>query len=61
MRLRILQQQAKVLQREKPETGADISKQIENVKHLLWQEHSRSARRDTNLSVDVGSYVMFGP
>ena len=46
MRLAFLKQQAKTLQREKTETGADIAKQIDNVKHLLWHEHSRSARRD---------------
>ena len=36
MRLTVLQQQTKALQQEKPQTGADISKQLESVKHLLW-------------------------
>jgi hypothetical protein len=35
MRLTVLQQQTKGLQQERPETGADVAKQLESVKHLL--------------------------
>lgn len=31
-----MQQQTKALQEERPETGADVSKRLESVKHLLW-------------------------
>ena len=36
MRLTVLQQQTKAIQQERPETGADVSKRLESVKHLLW-------------------------
>src|SRR5262249_8119854 len=36
MRLTVLQQQTKSLQAEREGNGAEISKQIESVKHLLW-------------------------
>ena len=36
MRITVLQQQTKALQEERPETGADVSKRLDSVKHLLW-------------------------
>src|SRR5271169_1045629 len=36
MRLTVLQQQTKALQEERPETGAEVSKRLESLKHLLW-------------------------
>jgi hypothetical protein len=35
MRLTVLQQQTKALQEERSQTGADVSKELESVKHLL--------------------------
>src|SRR6266436_9410579 len=43
MRLTVLQQQTKALQEERPETGADVSKQLESVKHLLWHGNTEEA------------------
>jgi hypothetical protein len=36
MKLTVLQQQIKGWQEERPETGADVSKRVESVKHLVW-------------------------
>jgi hypothetical protein len=35
MRVTVLQQQTKALQEERPETGADVSKRLNSLKHLL--------------------------
>ena len=43
MRLTVLQQQTKALQEERPETGAEVSKRLERVKHLLWQGNTEEA------------------
>jgi hypothetical protein len=43
MRLTVLQQQTKALQEERPETGADVSKRLESVKHLLWHRERRGS------------------
>ena len=42
-RLTVLQQQTKALQEERSETGADLSKQLESVKHLLWHGNTEEA------------------
>jgi hypothetical protein len=43
MRFTVLQQQTKALQQERPETGADVSKQVESVKHLPWHGNTAEA------------------
>jgi len=43
MRLPVLQQQTKALQKERPETGADVSKKLESIKHLLWHGNTEEA------------------
>src|SRR5271165_5373050 len=43
MRLTVLQQQTKALQEERPETGAEVSKRLESVKHLLWHGNTEEA------------------
>ncbi len=43
MRLTVLQQQIKALKEERPETGADLSKRLESVKHLLWHGNTEEA------------------
>jgi hypothetical protein len=43
MRLTVLQQQTKTLQEEQPQTGTDVSKRLESVKHLLWHGNSEEA------------------
>jgi hypothetical protein len=43
MRLTVLQQQTKALLEERPKTGADVSKQLESVKHLLWHGNTEEA------------------
>src|SRR4030095_2334201 len=43
MRLGVLQQQTRALQDERPETGADVSKRLESVKHLLWHGNAEEA------------------
>ena len=54
MRLTVLQQQTKALQEERPETGADVSKQLESVKHLLWHGNTEEAlERLGDLLVDL--------
>ena len=54
MRLTVLQQQTKGLQQERPETGADVAKQLESIKHLLWHGNTPEAlERITGLSIDL--------
>jgi hypothetical protein len=54
MRLTVLQQQTKALQAEQPETGAEVSKQIQNIKHLLWHGNVDEAlERLGNLFLDL--------
>jgi len=36
LRVTVLQQQTKALPEERPETGADVSKRLDRVKHRLW-------------------------
>jgi hypothetical protein len=43
MRLTVLQQQTKALQEERPETGAELSKRLESLKHLLWHGNTEEA------------------
>ena len=43
MRLTVLQQQTKAMQEERPETGAEVSKRLESVKHLLWHGNTEEA------------------
>jgi hypothetical protein len=43
MRLTVLQQHTKTLQEERPETGPDVSKRLESVKHLLWHGNTEEA------------------
>jgi hypothetical protein len=43
MRLTVLRQQTKALQEERPETGAEVSKRLESVKHLLWHGNTEEA------------------
>lgn len=54
MRLTVLQQQTKALKEELPQTGADISKRLESVKHLLWHGNTEEAlERLANLTMDL--------
>ena len=54
MRLTVLQQQTKALQEERSQTGADVSKQLESVKHLLWHGNAEEALdRLADLSMDL--------
>jgi hypothetical protein len=54
MRLTVLQQQTKALQEERPETGADVSKRLESVKHLLWHGNTEEAlERLTDLLMEL--------
>ena len=54
MRLTVLQQQTKALKLERPETGADVSKRLESVKHLLWHGNAEEAlERLGNLTMDL--------
>jgi len=54
MRLTVLQQQTKGLQQERPETGTDVAKQLESIKHLLWHGNTPEALdRLTGLSIDL--------
>ena len=41
--LTVLQQQTKALQEERPETGAEVSKRLESLKHLLWHGNTQEA------------------
>src|SRR5580692_10571726 len=43
MRLTVLQQQTKTLQEGRPEAGADVSKGLESLKHLLWHGNTEEA------------------
>jgi hypothetical protein len=43
MRLTVLQQQTKALQEQQAETGAEISKRLDSVKHLLWHGNVEEA------------------
>jgi hypothetical protein len=55
MRLTVLQQQTKGLQQERPAAGADVAKQLESIKHLLWHGNTPEALdRLTGLSIDLG-------
>src|ERR1035441_849111 len=57
MRLTVLQQQTKGLQNERPETGADVAKQLESIKHLLWHGNTPEAlERITGLSIDLSLF-----
>ncbi len=52
MRLTVLQQQAKGLRQERPETGADVAKRLESIKHFLWHGNTPEAlERLTGLSI----------
>lgn len=54
MRLTVLQQQTKALQEEQPQTGADVSKRLESVKHLLWHGNAEEAlERLADLLMDL--------
>jgi len=55
MRVTVLQQQTKALQEERPETGADVSKRLGSVKHLLWHGNTEEAlERLSDLIMDLG-------
>ena len=43
MRLTVMQQQTKALQEERPQTGTEISKRLDSVKHLLWHGNTDEA------------------
>ena len=43
MRVTVLPQQTKALQEERPETGADVSKRLNSVKHRLWHGNTEEA------------------
>src|ERR1700730_11517785 len=43
MRVPVMQQQTKALQEERPETGVDVSKRLNSVKHLLWHGNVEEA------------------
>jgi hypothetical protein len=43
MRVTVMQQQTKALQEEQPQSGAEVSKQLESVKHLLWHGNTEEA------------------
>ena len=50
----VLQQQTKALKEEQPQTGADVSKRLESVKHLLWHGNTEEAlERLGNLTMDL--------
>ena len=54
MRLTVLQQQTKALKEERPQTGTDVSKRLESVKHLLWHGNTEEAlERLGNLIMDL--------
>jgi hypothetical protein len=54
MRLTVLQQQTKPLQEERPQIGADVSKQLESAKHLLWHGNTEEAlERIVNQLMDL--------
>lgn len=54
MRLTVLQQQTKALQEERSQTGEDVSKRLESVKHLLWHGNAEEALdRLADLSMEL--------
>jgi hypothetical protein len=54
MRLTVLQQQTKALKEDQPQTGADVSKRLESVKHLLWHGNTEEAlERLGDLTMDL--------
>ena len=54
MRLTVLQQQTKALEKQRAETGAEVSKHLESIKHLLWHGNVEEAlERLTNLLMDL--------
>lgn len=54
MRLTVLQQQTKALQEVRPETGAEVSRKLESVKHLVWRGNVEEAlERLSNLLIDL--------
>ena len=54
MRRTVLQQQTKALQEERPQIGAEVSKQLESVKHLLWHGNTEEAlERIVNQLMDL--------
>jgi hypothetical protein len=54
MRLTVLQQLAKGLQQERPQTGTAVSKQLESIKHYLWHGNTPEAlKRLTSLSIEM--------
>ena len=53
-RVTVLQQQTKALQEEQPQTGADVSKRLDGVKHLLWHGNAEEAlERLSDLLMDL--------
>src|SRR6202140_3923210 len=62
MRLTVLQQQTKALQEERPQTGAEVSKQLESVKHLLWHGNTEEAlERLGGLIIELDLLRAFSP
>ena len=62
MRVTVLQQQTKALQEERPETGADVSKRLDSVKHLLWHGNTEEAlERLTDLIMDLSLIQAYSP
>jgi hypothetical protein len=54
MRVTVLQQQTKALQEEQPQTGTDVSKRLDSVKHLLWHGNAEDAlERLGDLLIDL--------
>ena len=54
MRITVFQQQIKALEEERPETGADVSKRLDSVKHLLWHGNGEEAlERLSDLIMDL--------
>ncbi len=54
MRLTVLQQQTQAIWKEAPESGAEASKQVESIKHLLWHGNVEEAlERLANLRMDL--------
>jgi hypothetical protein len=50
----VLQQQTEALREERPETGADVSKRLNSVKHLLWHGNTEEAlERVSDLIMDL--------
>jgi hypothetical protein len=54
MRLTVLQQQKKVLEEQRSEAGAEASKQLESIKHLLWHGNVEEVlERLNDLAMDL--------